>query len=134
ASSVRNRRIRERQSPTRHATSTLTDAAPHSGPGTATNHLSATSRTVSRNVYLFVNVTAPDFRITANPTFLNLRQGETGQSPISLTSILGFTGTVNLSASVYGSVSAVLSNTSLNLTSGGQANSPLPIPVPETAP
>src|SRR5438876_1081778 len=125
--------------PTSHSTittvaSTLSVYTTNSIPGTATVYVTATSGTISRNIYLFVNVTGPDFRIAASPAFLNLRQGETGQSTISLTSILGFTGTVNLSASVYGSVSAVLGNTSLNLTSGGQANSTLTITVPATAP
>jgi len=112
------------------AASTLTVDTPNSIPGTTTVYVSATSGTISQNVYLFINVTGPDFRITSNPTFLNLRQGETGQSTISLTSILGFTATVNLSTSVYGSVSAVLSNTSIQLTSGGQTNSTLTITVP----
>src|SRR5438876_429691 len=112
---ILNRTILSLNSTTPTATSTLTVDTTNSVPGTATIYLSATSGTVSRNVYLFVNVTGPDFRITANPTFLNLRQGETGQSTISLTSALGFTGTVNLSTSVYGSVSAILSVT-LNAT------------------
>src|SRR5206468_8071035 len=116
------------------AASTLTVDTPNSIPGTTTVYVSATSGTISQNVYLFINVTGPDFRITSNPTFLNLRQGETGQSTISLTSILSFTATVNLSTSVYGSVSAILSNTSLNLTSGGQANSTLTITVPAATP
>ncbi len=77
--------------------SRLTVDTTNSVPGTTTVYVSATSGTVSRNVYLFVNVTGPDFRITASPAFLNLRQGETAQSTISLTSILGFTGRVNLS-------------------------------------
>jgi len=131
---ILNRTILSLNSTMPTATSTLTVDTTNSVPGTATIYLSATSGTVSRNVYLFVNVTGPDFRITANPTFLNLRQGETGQSTISLTSVLGFTGTVNLSTSVYGSVSAILSNTSLNLTSGGQANSTLTITVSAATP
>ena len=114
--------------------SRLTVDTKNSVPGTTTVYVSATSGTTSRNIYLFVNVTGPDFRITASPAFLNLRQGETAQSTISLTSILGFTGRVNLSTSVYGSVSAILSNTSLNLTSGGQANSTLTITVPAATP
>src|SRR5438309_1500209 len=131
---ILNRTILSLNSTMPTATSSLTVDTTNSVPGTATIYLSATSGTVSRNVYLFVNVTGPDFRITANPTFLNLRQGETGQSTISLTSVLGFTGTVNLSTSVYGSVSAILSNTSLNITSGGQANSTLTITVSAATP
>src|SRR6266567_2899977 len=116
------------------AASTLSIYTTNSIPGTATVYVTATSGTISQNIYLFVNVTGPDFGITADPTFLSLRQGETGQSTINITSVLGFTGTVNLSTNVYGSVSAVLSNTSVNLTPGGQANSTLTITVPAATP
>ncbi len=116
------------------AASTLSVYTTDSIPGTATVYVTATSGTISQNIYLFVNVTGPDFGITADPTFLSLRQGETGQSTINITSVLGFTGTVNLSTNVYGSVSAVLSNTSVNLTPGGQANSTLTITVPAATP
>src|SRR5207237_10482392 len=42
--------------------------------------------------------------------------------------------TVNRSTSVYGSVSAVLSNSSISLSSGGQANSTLTVTVLSTTP
>jgi len=116
------------------ATSTLSVDTTNSSPGTTSVYISAASGTISRSLYVFVNVTGPDFRITASPAFLNIRQGQTGQSTITLTSVLGFAGTVNLSTSVYGSVSAVLSNSSISLSSGGQANSTLTVTVPSTTP
>src|SRR5205807_140482 len=116
------------------ATSTLSVDTTNSSPGTTSVYISATSGTIYRSLNVFVNVTGPDFHITASPAFLNIRQGQTGQSTITLTSVLGFAGTVNLSTSVYGSVSAVLSNSSISLSSGGQANSTLTVTVPSTTP
>ena len=116
------------------ATSTLSVDATNSSPGTTSVYISATSGTIYRSLNVFVNVTGPDFHITASPASLNIRQGQTGQSTIILTSVLGFAGTVNLSTSVYGSVSASLSNTSISLTSDGQANSTLTVTVPSTTP
>ncbi len=116
------------------ATSTLSVDTTNSSPGTTSVYISATSGTIYRSLNVFVNVTGPDFHITASPAFLNIRQGQTGQSTIILTSVLGFAGTVNLSTSVYGSVSAVLSNSNISLSSGGQANSTLTVTVPSTTP
>src|SRR5437660_2241893 len=116
------------------ATSTLSVDATNSSPGTSSVYISATSGTIYRSLNVFVNVTGPDFHITASPASLNIRQGQTGQSTIILTSVLGFAGTVNLSTTVYGSASASLSDTSISLTSDGQANSTLTVTVPSTTP
>ncbi len=120
---------------TTSAASTLTVGAINSQPGFTTIYIYANSGNIYQNIYLPVNVTGPDFRITADPSSLTLNQGETGQSIIALTSLTGFTGTVNLSVTSYGAISAFVASTSLSLTAGGQANTTLTITVPaNTAP
>ncbi len=116
------------------ATSTLTVGAINSQPGFTTIYINANSGNIYQNIYLPVNVTGPDFRITANPASLTLKQGQTDKSIITLTSIIGFAGTVNLSAFSYGTTSAQLANTSVNLSAGGQANTTLTITVPLDSP
>ena len=102
-------------------TSTLTVDATNSLPGTASIYVYAQGGNIYANTYLPVNVTGPDFRMVANPTVLDLKQGQTGTSTITLTSLEGFSGTVNLSATGFGTITAVLSNGSVTLTPGGNA-------------
>ncbi len=115
-------------------TSTLTVNTLGSLPGTATIYITANSGTIYRNLYLNVNVTGPDFRINANPASLTIKQGQTGQSTITLTSILGFTGPINLSTSFSGTISASLTNNFISLTPGLEANTTLTVTVPSNTP
>src|SRR5437867_2054160 len=108
-------------------TSILTVSALNSQPGLTSVGLNAYSGILYRTLYIPVNVTGPDFRITATPASLTMRQGDTGESIITLTSVLGFSGLVNLSASLYGNISGSLSNTAMNVPADGQANSTLTI-------
>src|SRR5438309_979679 len=119
-------------STTTAGTSTLSVDTTNSLPGTTTVYITATGGTISRNLYLLINVTGPDFRMTASPFLLTIREGQTGQSTITLTSVLGFSGRVNLSTSIYGTITAALTNSSISLTSGGQANTTLTVTVPST--
>src|SRR6266487_4631262 len=115
-------------------TSTLTVNTLGSLPGTAAIYITANSGTIYRNLYLNVNVTGPDFRINANPASLTIKQGQTGQSTITLTSILGFTGPINLSTSFSGTISASLTNNFISLTPGVEANTTLTVTVPSKTP
>src|SRR2546430_6956776 len=116
------------------ATSTLTVSAGNSQPGTTAIYITANSGDIYQNIYIPVNVTGPDFRITASPTSLSLKQGGTGQAVITLTSILGFTGPVNLSTNSFGGIFNSLSNNVVNLPATGQANSTLTVSASITTP
>src|SRR5437870_4201053 len=116
------------------ATSTLTVSAGNSQPGTTAIYITANSGDIYQNIYIPVNVTGPDFRITASPTSLSLKQGGTGQAVITLTSILGFTGPVNLSTNSFGGIFNSLSNNVVNLPADGQANSTLTVSASITTP
>src|SRR5881409_1633838 len=116
------------------ATSNLTVSAVNSQPGTTSIYITANSGSIYQTVYIPVNVTGPDFRMTANPGSLSLKQGQTGQSVITLTSVLGFTGLVNLSTNSYGGISSSLSDTVLDVPAGGQANATLTISISYVSP
>src|SRR2546428_6708926 len=62
--------------------------------------VTGTSGSISHSVNVAFTVVsstpAPDFTITANPSSLNISAGTTGKSTITLTSLNGFSGTVNL--------------------------------------
>ena len=120
-------------STTTTGTTTISVDATNSLPGTASVYITATGGTIFRNLYLLINVTGPDFLMVASPSQLTLKQGQTGQATITLTSVLGFSGKVNLSTSVYGTVSAALTDSSISLTAGGQTNTTLTITVPSAA-
>jgi hypothetical protein len=67
--------------------------------------------------------TTQDFSITANPATITLSRGAQGTSTITLTSLSGFAGTINLSSSILPSrahsPTSTLSATSVTLNSGG---------------
>jgi subtilase family serine protease len=50
----------------------------------------------SRSTTLTVQVTIPDFSLTANPSSLSIRRGNQGNSKITVNSINGYTGSVTL--------------------------------------
>jgi hypothetical protein len=79
-----------------------------------------------------VVVTAPrDFAISANPTSLTIRQKTSGTSTITLTSINGFTGNIDLSVTVSPVVkkglAVSLNPVSVTLTANGQGTSTLTV-------
>ena len=79
----------------------------------------------------------PDFSLSANPTALTVAQGKSGTSTITVNSVGGFTGTVDLSASVGGcptNASCTMSPTSVPLSANGSATSTLTVNVGATTP
>jgi uncharacterized membrane protein len=86
------------------ATSNVTVVAPSGSPPSPYDNLyvAGTSGLLSHSVYIPLNVTGPDFRMSATPSTLTLKQGGTAKSTITLTSILGFHGNVFLFVNSYG--------------------------------
>src|SRR5437867_1658644 len=72
--------------------------------------------------------------MSSNAGALSLKQWQTGESVITLTSVLGYTGLVNLSTSPYGGISSSLSDTVLDVPAGGQANATLTISISYASP
>jgi len=110
-------------------TSTLTVTVP-TGTATGTYSVTVTGSdvTTSHSTTLTVQVTNPDFSISASPTSLTIRSGSSGTSKITVTPLNGFTGPVSLSSTAPSGLTASLSPTSIT-TSG---KSTLKITVPST--
>src|SRR5260370_38094006 len=49
---------------------------------------------------VFTVIPPPTFSVTANPSALSVRQGQTGSSALNVTSLNGFNGTFTLSMSI----------------------------------
>jgi hypothetical protein len=85
----------------------------------------------SHSVAATLNVlkpTPPDFAILANPNGLALAPGSSANSTVTLTSLAGFSGTVNLSTSISPTgPTASLNPTSATVSSGGTGTSILRI-------
>jgi uncharacterized membrane protein len=109
-------------------------ANPGAPPSVSNIYVNAVSGSLYRSISILVNVTGPDFRITATPSFLTFKEGQSATSTITLTSILGFAGTVSLSSSSYSPVTASLAASSLILTPGGSINTTLTVSIPATGP
>jgi len=95
--------------------------------------VNATSGSTTQTATLAVTVTGPDFSIDASPASIEVAPGSTGTgtSTITLSSINGFSGTVNLTAEGVPSWYTVsLSPTSVALSSGGTGSSTVTISVP----
>jgi subtilase family serine protease len=98
--------------------STLTITVPSSASsGTYLVTVTGTSGSLSHTVSLTVQVTTPDFSISASPASLTIRSGRSGTSTITVTALNGFTGTVTLSASAPTGLTASLNPASIS-TSG----------------
>jgi hypothetical protein len=69
--------------------------------------------------------TVPTITITANPTSITVRAGQSGSSALNVTSLNGFSGTVTLSTSIQPGPKRApgisISPTTINLSSGGTA-------------
>src|SRR3989442_14602967 len=127
------------------STSHPAELLPRSSPSTPQQALhpptgssvTGTSGSISHSVDVTFTVVsstpAPDFTMTANPSSLNIPAGTTGKSTITLTSLNGFSGTVNL----YTSPSPLcpspacstwsIDPTSVNLVPNGSATATLSI-------
>lgn len=98
--------------------STLNINVPSSAiSGTYSVTVTGTNGSLSHTISLTVQVTSPDFSISASPASLTIRSGSRGTSTITITALNGFTGTVTLSASAPTGLAASLNPTSIS-TSG----------------
>ncbi|HVH15248.1 MAG TPA: hypothetical protein VNA15_05960, partial [Candidatus Angelobacter sp.] len=94
----------------------------------------ASAGRLSRNlqVQVFVN-TQPDFFVSANPIFLAVPQGSSANSTITVTSVNGLSGNVNLHLGVNpGGPIVSINPLTLQLVSGGSASSILRVSVPSS--
>src|SRR6266516_7880327 len=113
--------------------STTTGTPPTKWVVTVTGTSSSISHNVDVTFTVVSSTPAPDFAMTANPSSLSIPAGTTGKSTITLTSLNGFSGIVNL----YASPSPLcpspacstwsLDPTSVNLVSNGTATATLSI-------
>ena len=104
-------------------TCSLTPASIVGGSGTAflscssstansyTVTVTGTSGSLTHNTIVTVNV--QDFTITASPTSVPIAQGNSGSSTITISSLGGFSGTVNLAVAASPNLGASLSPTSV---------------------
>ena len=98
--------------------STLNITVPSSASsGAYSVKVTGTSGSLSHTISLTVQVTSPDFSISASPASLTIRSGSSGTSTITITALNGFTGTVTLSASAPTGLAASLNSVSIS-TSG----------------
>src|SRR3989454_2558828 len=107
-------------------TSTLSVGA--SNPGSYTVTILGTSGSLSHQTTVTVNIATTnvgDFGMTAGPSSMTISRGSSAGSTISLTSMNGFAGTINLSTVVSptSGPKTSLSTSSVTLTSGGQGTS-----------
>lgn len=85
-----------------------------------------TTGSLTHSDSIIVTVVEPSFSIFANPTVLAFEPGSSSSSKVNVTSRYGFTGTVTLSDTVYGSnLATSLSRTSVTL--GRSASSTLKV-------
>jgi uncharacterized membrane protein len=119
-------------STTASATSTLTvNATAGTAAGSYTLTVNATSGSATQSSTLAALVTVPDFSINANPASLGMAQGSTKTVTITLSSVNGFSGTVNLTLRGDPTGHTVsLSPASVALSSGGTGTSTVTISVP----
>jgi uncharacterized membrane protein len=111
--------------------STLSIAVPSgAATGKYTIVVTGSSGSLSRSVNVTVNVVAPDFWISAYPSYLSVSAGSTANSTIVLASLYGFTGPVSLAASVPSGWSAAFVSSSLSVTAGYFNCSALSVAVP----
>ena len=117
------------------ASSTLTVLVPSSTPtGTFTMNLTGYSGRLSHLVQAFLLIVSPppqDFTIVANATSMTLSQGSAATASLKISSVSGFSGIVNLTATVSPMIgngpTATLNPSKVTLTSGGNANSLLSV-------
>ena len=115
--------------------STMTVSVPASTPlNTYTIIIDGTSGRLNHNVTSILRVVPPlasDFSISDAPSSMNVTRGSATSSTVTLTSIGGFAGTVNLSISISpssgSSPTLTLNPNRVTLLSGGTANAVLTI-------
>jgi PKD repeat protein/uncharacterized membrane protein len=118
-----------------YQTSTLNVTASGSTPGSYFVVVDATSGNVTRSLALLVNITGTevgDFTIQAIPSILSIPQGYTAVTKIILTSLNGFTGSVDLSYSYPFSAGGIQSSATLAPSQSTSFN--ITIQIPHSAP
>jgi len=70
-------------------------------PGTYYVYANGNSGNITHTAFLNINVVGPDLLLTINPSYFTLHEGMNATSTITLKSILGFHGTVTLTAYDY---------------------------------
>jgi hypothetical protein len=116
-------------------TSTLTVLVPSSSPtGTFTMNLTGYSGRLEHLTQAFLLIASPpprDFTIVANSTSMTLSQGSSATASLTMSSVSGFSGIVNLTATISPIIgngpTAILNPTKVTVTSGGTANSLLSV-------
>src|SRR2546425_1895555 len=111
-------------------TSTLTVSTQSTTPlGNYTVIVTGSSGSLSHSTTILVAVTTvSDFSISGSPTSITIPPSSSGAFNLTLTSMNGFSGTVNLSVSISSpGPKTSLSQTSVNLSSGGSGSSVLTI-------
>lgn len=87
-------------------TSTLTVNVPANAlTGTYSVVVTGTSGTTSHSVTITVQVTGPDFSLTATPASQSIKFRGTGKATVTVNSLNGYTGSVTLTASVPSGIS-----------------------------
>src|SRR6266566_590626 len=84
-------------------------------------NVTATNGSLVHSVIVTFDVAVPDYIVVSSPTSAIMPAGVTRNSTISVQSINGFIGTVNLSASTSQGLNCTLSSTSITLGAGGTA-------------
>src|SRR5439155_24122675 len=99
-------------SPTANASSTCTITA--SNPGSYTVTITGTNGSVAHNAAVAATVTTPDFSLSASPNSVSFVVNDSATSTVTLQSVNGFSGTVDLTtASAPIGVTTVCSPSSL---------------------
>ncbi len=84
-------------------------------------NVTATNGSLVHSVIVTFDVAVPDYLVASSPNSITMLAGVAGNSTISLQSINGFTGTVNLSALTSQGLNCTLSSTSITLGASGTA-------------
>lgn len=84
-------------------------------------NVTATNGSLVQSVIVTFDVAVPDYLVASSPNSITMLAGVAGNSTISLQSINGFTGTVNLSALTSQGLNCTLSSTSITLGASGTA-------------
>jgi len=84
-------------------------------------NVTATNGSLVHSAIVIFDVAVPDYLVVSGPTFVTALAGQIGNSTISVQSINGFTGIVNLSESTSPGLNCTLSSASITLSAGGTA-------------
>jgi hypothetical protein len=99
-----------------------------SNPSTYTYYCTVHYTYMRGNFVVQSQTSTPDFNLNSIPTSLMISQGASGTTSVTVNSLNGFSGTVNLSASVSPSgPQPSFAPSSISLSSGGSASSTLTI-------